>query len=90
MILITALSYGLTRVPKRIWERRDLRVIFGYHCFCIKQLQEDKRDALFDLETQYAVDCRITKIFNHLKKKLKYDMATDKAMALTYIENSIP
>lgn len=32
----------------------------------------------------------LTQIFKHLQKKLKYDMAGDKEVALTFIDNSIP
>lgn len=55
LLLITSLSYGLVRVPKRLWEARDIRLIFGFHCFHVKQYQEDLRDASLDLATQVSV-----------------------------------
>jgi len=65
LILITALSYGLTRMPRRIWERRDLRVILGFHYFNVVKNQDALRDSLFALETQYAVESTYLDIQTH-------------------------
>ena len=55
LILLTALSYGLIRMPKRAWERRDLDVISGYCYFHIKEYQENLNEKYYNLESQYGV-----------------------------------
>lgn len=52
---MAALSYGLVRVPKKVWENRDIRLIFGFHCFHIKAYQSNLRDASIALGDQYAI-----------------------------------
>lgn len=54
-LLVMTLSYGLIRVPKSVWERRNLSITLGYLYFNVKELQDCKRDAMYALETQYAV-----------------------------------
>jgi hypothetical protein len=50
-----ALSYGLIRVPQKVWQNRNLTLMLGFLYFKIKKLQENRKDAMYELETQYAV-----------------------------------
>ena len=54
-MLIFALSYGLVRVPKSAWEQRSIKILLNYRYFQIKSYHDQKKVALDNLETQFAV-----------------------------------
>ena len=49
------MSYGLIRVPQKVWQNRNLSLMLGFLYFKIKKLKENRKDAMYELETQYAV-----------------------------------
>lgn len=78
------------RIPKKVWETRDIRLIFGFHCFHVKQYQVDQRDAGLDLGTQYSV-ARPNQILEHLRLRVKEQPNNDALLdALDIIQRTIP
>lgn len=69
---------------------RDIRLIFGFHCFHIKQYQVDQRDALIDLATEYSVN-KIHQTLEHIRLKVKEQPENEiQLAALELIEKTIP